>query len=571
MSPKLRLAFSPLALIAAVSACADTAPLDPALDPGGPLLAEVSAEISGTFSDVVAQDASIGAYPVYCGGAGQQSCTARGFPTPPDVQGRWGYPADPNRGQKSGLGFQGADGDLESNRDFLIGTLTHFNFPIVGGSAASAITLTFDLALGDGGGSPASFPVRFEVDETPNAGSCAYPSDTPCADRITWSLPEPRAIEVDGTVYALNIKGFRESASSTSPALDGFVSQEGRANSAYLFAELVDATAQTHAVDDAYAFPVGEALEVAAPGLLANDAGVVSASLAVAPAHGTVDVDADGGFVYSPAAGFAGEDSFVYFGRRANGELSLAVVTLRALDTSPPVIAPLADRVAEAAGPEGAVVSWPEPAGEDAVDGSVPVACAPASGSVFPLGPTTVACTASDAAGNEAAVTFTVTVEDTTPPELTLPADLELRSLDSRGAVATFEAAASDRVDGPLAVACEPASGSLFAAGATTVGCTAADAAGNTASGTFVVTVVTAEALLDGLVERSTGVGAGKSLAQLADNARAAFLRGDRIPSCGQLGAFLNAVDAQRGKQLPAERAAELRALASELRGLLGC
>jgi len=46
----------------------------------------------------------------------------------------------------------------------------------------------------------------------------------------------------------------------------------------------------------------------------------------------------------------------------------------------------------------------------DAVDGSVSVACAPASGSTFPIGSTTVACTAADAAGNVASASFVVTV-----------------------------------------------------------------------------------------------------------------------------------------------------------------
>ncbi|WP_298821575.1 HYR domain-containing protein, partial [uncultured Chloroflexus sp.] len=42
--------------------------------------------------------------------------------------------------------------------------------------------------------------------------------------------------------------------------------------------------------------------------------------------------------------------------------------------------------------------------------GSVAVTCAPASGSVFPLGETTVSCVASDAAGNRASGSFTVTI-----------------------------------------------------------------------------------------------------------------------------------------------------------------
>ncbi len=46
----------------------------------------------------------------------------------------------------------------------------------------------------------------------------------------------------------------------------------------------------------------------------------------------------------------------------------------------------------------------------DAVDGTISVICSPASGSMFSVGTTTVNCTASDAAGNMASKSFTVTV-----------------------------------------------------------------------------------------------------------------------------------------------------------------
>ena len=53
----------------------------------------------------------------------------------------------------------------------------------------------------------------------------------------------------------------------------------------------------------------------------------------------------------------------------------------------------------------------------------------------------------------------------------------------------TYSASASDLVDGPVAVNCSPASGSAFAPGSTTVNCSATDAAGNTANGSFKVTI----------------------------------------------------------------------------------
>ncbi|HEX3579398.1 MAG TPA: HYR domain-containing protein [Thermoanaerobaculia bacterium] len=89
-------------------------------------------------------------------------------------------------------------------------------------------------------------------------------------------------------------------------------------------------------------------------------------------------------------------------------------VTVR--DTTPPTItAP--NVTAEATGPSGAAVTYSATA-TDLVDGSVAVSCDHASGSTFPLGTTTVQCTATDAHNNTAHASFLVVVRDTTPPTI---------------------------------------------------------------------------------------------------------------------------------------------------------
>jgi hypothetical protein len=54
----------------------------------------------------------------------------------------------------------------------------------------------------------------------------------------------------------------------------------------------------------------------------------------------------------------------------------------------------------------------------DIVDVSDPVVCVPPSGSTFPLGTTLVQCTATDAHNNSSHGSFSVTVQDTTPPQV---------------------------------------------------------------------------------------------------------------------------------------------------------
>jgi Tol biopolymer transport system component len=78
-------------------------------------------------------------------------------------------------------------------------------------------------------------------------------------------------------------------------------------------------------------------------------------------------------------------------------------------DTTPPRLRVPEDITQEATSSDGAEISF-EVSAEDDVDGTVLVECTPASGSIFPIGVTTVECTATDAAGNIGRGSFTVTV-----------------------------------------------------------------------------------------------------------------------------------------------------------------
>ena len=106
--------------------------------------------------------------------------------------------------------------------------------------------------------------------------------------------------------------------------------------------------------------------------------------------------------------------------------------------------------------------------------------CIPASGSLLPVGTTTVTCTATDTSGNVTNATFKVTVNDVQRPTITQPSDIA-RNADpgKTNVVVIFPLpAAQDNCPG-VTVACLPPSGSIFPLGATTVTCTATDTANN--------------------------------------------------------------------------------------------
>ncbi len=84
--------------------------------------------------------------------------------------------------------------------------------------------------------------------------------------------------------------------------------------------------------DDAFTALINTPLNIAAPGVLANDntngGGAMSAVLDSAPSSGAVTLNANGGFSYSPASGFIGPATFTYHALNVNGPGNVATVTI---------------------------------------------------------------------------------------------------------------------------------------------------------------------------------------------------------------------------------------------------
>src|SRR5574337_4832 len=158
-------------------------------------------------------------------------------------------------------------------------------------------------------------------------------------------------------------------------------------------------------------------------------------------------------------------------------------------DHIPPVVTPPANQEIGRASSLGSIVFYPTATATDNVGIVGQVTCTPASGTLFPVGTTTVDCSASDAAGNVGHASFVVTVQDTTAPTITVPSTVTQEASSSGGATVTYAVSATDNVGIVGQVTCTPASGTLFARGTTTVDCSASDAAGNVGHASFVVTV----------------------------------------------------------------------------------
>ncbi len=106
-------------------------------------------------------------------------------------------------------------------------------------------------------------------------------------------------------------------------------------------------------------------------------------------------------------------------------------------------------------------------------------------GGVFPVGVTNVTCTAKDAVGNTSSKSFDVTVAKPGAPTLNVPADIISAATTPSGIDVKYpEVTAS--AGKPT---CDPASGSLFKVGVTTVTCTVSDDFDQTTTKAFTITV----------------------------------------------------------------------------------
>jgi hypothetical protein len=92
-------------------------------------------------------------------------------------------------------------------------------------------------------------------------------------------------------------------------------------------------------------------------------------------------------------------------GLTTTGSFAITVV-----DTTAPVMPNMSDVDLTTGDPAGITFEYSNPSFVEAVDPSPTAVCLPASGSTFPVGTTTVTCTASDASGNHSTTSFDVRV-----------------------------------------------------------------------------------------------------------------------------------------------------------------
>ena len=179
-----------------------------------------------------------------------------------------------------------------------------------------------------------------------------------------------------------------------------------------------------------------------------------------------------------------GETTVTWTATDTSGNSASATQTVTIIDTTSPIIIAPDSITAEATSADSNTVALGNPVSSDLVD--IPSISNNAP-DVFPLGETTVTWTATDISGNSASATQTVTIVDTTSPELTMPEDVMISAFSLEKQVEIGEAQAHDLTDSTLTITNDAPD--TFLLGDTVVIWNVSDELGNSASSQQVISV----------------------------------------------------------------------------------
>jgi Ca2+-binding RTX toxin-like protein len=187
---------------------------------------------------------------------------------------------------------------------------------------------------------------------------------------------------------------------------------------------------------------------------------------------------------YPPRFFVLGETTVTWTATDTSGNSATATQTVTIVDTTAPSITAPDSVTVEATSNNSNIVVLGNPVSSDQVDTPSISNDAP---DVFPLGETTITWTAVDTSGNSASATQTVTIVDTTSPELTIPEDVMISAISLEKQVDIGEAHAHDLVDSTLTITNDAPD--TFPLGDTVVTWNVSDELGNSAISHQVISV----------------------------------------------------------------------------------
>ena len=249
---------------------------------------------------------------------------------------RWGNPTDT---YKSGYGFIDNDsalnGQFALNQDIILGTFTHYNFPIYSGGAITKATMDVTFSVTDAYGvvTPVTLKVNFDHNETPNDDN-----DPEASKDIIKVGNTNVTFEHQGQVYTLQVIGFR--VPGTNQVVTEIRTAENAASSYELVVRIV--------AGNGYELPSteGNVLDNDIIGA-DNDLTVIGAAVGnqtgsgtsgnvgtiINGQYGTLIIFADGSYTYTVTANASAipagaTETFTYTTQDADGDKSSALLTI---------------------------------------------------------------------------------------------------------------------------------------------------------------------------------------------------------------------------------------------------
>lgn len=248
-----------------------------------------------------------------------------------NADGGFTYVPNPNFSGTDSFAYKVSDGEFEST--------------------AAAVTITV-LAVNDAPVAQGQNVVTEE--DTPR--SIALTASDVEGDALTFAIvSQPTRGTLSGTAPNLI---YTPNAHATGTDSFTFKANDGQADSNVATVNLTISPVNDApvALADAYQVAEDSPLVVAAPGVLSNDSDVEGASLTalliVAPARGSLTLNSDGSFSYSPNSNFHGTDRFIY--RASDGVLDStpATVVITVTSVNDPPVAHPQSLVASASSPK---------------------------------------------------------------------------------------------------------------------------------------------------------------------------------------------------------------------------
>ena len=188
----------------------------------------------------------------------------------------------------------------------------------------------------------------------------------------------------------------------------------------------------------------------------------------------------------------------------------------------------------------------------------------------YMVGVTTITWKAADATGNVTTASQSITVLDVEAPSLTVPASFSRNATSSLGRVVDYSFSAKDNV-AVTSLVCSPESGSRFAIKVNKVECTASDAAGNSTSRSFEITVVDAPTQLRNLLQYLLGLGLSNGTTNpLANELEYALTEPASSMSCKKMNDFLSML-IKKSRDIPNEEVAYMTNEARRIRVVMEC